>query len=84
MTLRKATLLSNIGTGGLTYNLQELNVGEPGYGNITVSAPAVISATPLPAALPLFGGGLGLIGLVALRRKRKLRDNSPTRTECVY
>ena len=29
------------------------------------------SATPLPAALPLFAGGLGAIGLLARRRKRK-------------
>jgi hypothetical protein len=29
-----------------------------------------ISATPLPAALPLFAGGLGMIGFVARRRKR--------------
>lgn len=29
------------------------------------------SATPLPAALPLFAGGAGLIGLLARRRKRK-------------
>jgi hypothetical protein len=27
--------------------------------------------TPLPAALPLFAGGLGLVGLIAWRRKRK-------------
>jgi choice-of-anchor C domain-containing protein len=30
-----------------------------------------ITATPLPAALPLFAGGIGLIGLIARRRKRK-------------
>ena len=30
----------------------------------------LLSATPLPAALPLFAGGLGLIGFVAKRRKR--------------
>jgi hypothetical protein len=30
-----------------------------------------VSATPLPAALPLFAGGLGLVGLLARRRKRK-------------
>ena len=29
------------------------------------------SATPLPAALPLFGTGLGALGLLAWRRKRK-------------
>jgi hypothetical protein len=29
------------------------------------------SATPLPAALPLFAGGLGVMGLFARRRKRK-------------
>lgn len=29
------------------------------------------SATPLPAALPLFAGGLGVMGLLARRRKRK-------------
>jgi hypothetical protein len=28
-------------------------------------------ATPLPAAFPLFAGGLGVIGLIAGRRKRK-------------
>jgi hypothetical protein len=29
------------------------------------------TATPLPAALPLFAGGLGMIGLLGRRRKRK-------------
>lgn len=30
-----------------------------------------IAATPLPAALPLFAGGLGLVGLLARRKKRR-------------
>jgi hypothetical protein len=32
---------------------------------------AAVNATPLPAALPLFAGGLGMIGLIAGRKKRK-------------
>ena len=31
----------------------------------------VNNATPLPAALPMFAGGLGVVGLLARRRKRK-------------
>jgi hypothetical protein len=33
--------------------------------------PVAADATPLPAALPLFAGGLGVIGLLARRRKQK-------------
>ena len=36
-----------------------------------VTFSSVQVATPLPAALPLFAGGLGVIGLLARRRKRK-------------
>ena len=58
-------------TGGgmttLTFASQD-NLTDPGspYG------PAVggVSITPLPAALPLFAGGLGLIGFITRRRKR--------------
>jgi hypothetical protein len=35
------------------------------------SATFTVAATPLPAALPLFAGGLGVIGLLGWRRKRK-------------
>jgi len=37
-------------------------------GDFTISA---VSATPLPAALPLFATGLGAMGLLGWRRKRK-------------
>jgi hypothetical protein len=32
------------------------------------------AATPLPAALPLFAGGLGALGLLGWRRKRTARS----------
>jgi hypothetical protein len=34
--------------------------------------------TPLPAALPLFGGGLAVIGFLRWRRRR-LQDAAPSR-----
>ena len=40
-----------------------------GLDNITIAD--AIGSTPLPAALPLFAGGLGVIGLLARRRKQK-------------
>jgi hypothetical protein len=36
-----------------------------------VGAPTVTTPTPIPAALPLFAGGLGVLGLLGWRRKRK-------------
>jgi hypothetical protein len=37
----------------------------------TFAGEADVAATPLPAALPLFAGGLGVMGLLGWRRKRK-------------
>jgi hypothetical protein len=39
------------------------------FETIEITAPP--AETPLPAALPLFAGGLGVIGLLGWRRKRK-------------
>lgn len=39
----------------------------PALDNISITS---ISAVPIPAALPLFGGALGLMGLFGWRRKR--------------
>ena len=44
--------------------------GEEGRADIFVTALAA-SETPLPAALPLFATGLGALGLLGWRRKRK-------------
>jgi hypothetical protein len=32
---------------------------------------AITTATPIPGALPLFASGIGLVGVLTLRRKRK-------------
>jgi hypothetical protein len=40
--------------------------------NLTGSVQASASATPLPAALPLFACGLGALGLLGWRKKRKV------------
>ena len=51
--------------GGMTYfNIHTVNFGG---GEIR----GQLSAVPLPAALPLFPTGLGALGLLGWRRKRK-------------
>jgi len=41
------------------------------FGLDDVSVEAAVATTPLPAALPLMAGGLGFIGLIARRKKKK-------------
>lgn len=41
------------------------------YQMLLTGNPVSVSATPLPAALPLFASGLGAIGLLGRRKKRK-------------
>jgi hypothetical protein len=48
--------------------------GTGGYYGIEGAATTDLSATPLPAALPMFVGGLGLLGLFGRRRKQKALD----------
>jgi hypothetical protein len=43
----------------------------PLYSNNGPPIPPAIPPTPLPAALPLFATGLGALGLLGWRRKRK-------------
>lgn len=45
--------------------------GQVNWDLVTLNFEAPLSATPLPAALPLFVGGLGLMGLFGWRRKQK-------------
>jgi hypothetical protein len=53
-------------------------------GNSNVQATArtdlVPATTPLPAALPLFATGIGALGLLGWRRKRRVRADARTKT----
>jgi hypothetical protein len=42
----------------------------PGFEGVAVEA-AVVSETPIPASLPLFGTGVGALSFISYRRKRK-------------
>ena len=74
---RNATFAESIGVSPLRFKLgttggfifDYANDQQDASGAITsVLAPA---ATPLPAALPMFAGGLGLVGMMSRRKKRK-------------
>ena len=41
------------------------------YPQFTASGTIALATTPLPAALPLFAGGVGVMGLAGWRKKRK-------------
>jgi hypothetical protein len=64
---------SSGGTESVSAFLDPLFLAPDGYTVLTSdgigNSPA--SATPLPAALPLFASGLGVMGFLARRRKRK-------------
>jgi hypothetical protein len=42
--------------------------------DIALVSGSLVSSTPIPAALPLFAAGLGLIGFLARQRRRRLRS----------
>jgi hypothetical protein len=50
--------------------------GNLDFGNFQVTSP-IPSATPLPAAFPLFAAGLGVLGLLGLRKKRRSAVSRP-------
>jgi hypothetical protein len=65
--------VSSLNTGTSTYQLlgdgERLNNPE-NQEAFTIDGTSGISATPLPAALPLFTGGLGIIGLLTRKRRK--------------
>ena len=58
---------TNVLSAVLTYND---NTFEGTNVQVSGTADALVSTTPIPAALPLFAGGLGLMGFFARRKKR--------------
>ncbi len=58
---------------------------DPGWANLTISPDIAIigSPTPLPAALPLFLSGLGVMGLLGRYRKRKKAVGMPPGWRCI-
>lgn len=73
-----AQLLANVGSTIVAYIVLDLDAGWLAdqhllVNNFTVNGDvfSATSATPLPAALPLFASGLGALGLLGWRRKRK-------------
>ncbi len=52
--------------------LHDITLQNPGeVEDLSVNYTAVLNGTPLPATLPLFAGGLGLLGMFGRRRNRK-------------
>jgi len=74
----KLILEAETDVGKIALNLQDYQsvsytfIGQNIY-NVGTSAPADInlSAVPLPAALPLYGAGIAVMGFIGLRSKRK-------------
>jgi len=69
-----ATVLTfNCPSCGLSVAAADQGINSSSQGGSTIDSPGTwtVSTTPLPAALPLFATGLGAMGLLGWRRKRK-------------
>jgi hypothetical protein len=69
-----ALMFSFVGTGSDVLTI-EGNTNPSEWFVDDISVPGGTTATPLPAALPLFATGIGGLGLLGWRRKRKARAN---------
>jgi hypothetical protein len=72
------TVISFGGSGGAVGQTYYLGLDDVSLSAGPLSTEVSLSAVPLPAALPLFATGLGALGLLGLRRKRKLPPDQNT------
>jgi hypothetical protein len=68
VTSLSSVSISSSGTGGISLSLSTIDAAEI---DVTYDFTTTSIATPIPAALPLFATGLGALGLLGWRRKRK-------------
>lgn len=69
---------------GIAVGVGTYNLGQTGYfddvtyvnGNVSLAYDFEVSVVPLPAAFPLYGAGLTVLGFMAWRKKRKISDNN--------
>ena len=69
---------AGVAWGSFSVDFARIGLGQGGNDGVPynyfvddLSITTADATTPLPAALPLFAGGLGVMGLLARRRKRK-------------
>ena len=70
------TVVDGLALGSWTVNALTISVGGWDTGNATtdtIDSITLPSATPIPAALPLFAGGLGLLGLFGRRKRQQVQ-----------
>ena len=75
---RNATFGEQIGMSPFRFTL-DTTAGytlyyDNGFQDASGTITSALATTPLPAALPLFAGGLGALGLSGWRRKKKLAE----------
>jgi len=62
-----AGIISTTAFSTITFSSEDTS-----QGSFNIPEIAFVSSTPIPAALPLFASGLGALGLLGRRRKRKV------------